>query len=123
MANAEASKSMTFQVQDAGGQAYNVHLCVQEHTANGTLVFTPEAGTPQQYMLTKLQKGQGGKMLRCYTGAATVTLTIEEGYTPPRLHLVARVFFPVLDAIYTLSKPEQERLVTWLHALRLRELA
>jgi len=123
MAKVEASKSMTFQVHDAGGQAYNVLLCVQEHTANGTLVLTPEAGTPQQYMLTRMQKGRHGKTLRCYTGAATVTLTIEEGYTPPRLHLVARVFFPVLDATYTLSKTEQERLVAWLHALRLHELS
>jgi hypothetical protein len=113
---------MTFQVHDAGGQAYNVLLCVQEQAANGTLVLTPEAGTPQQYMLTKMQKGRDGKTLQCHTGAAAVTLTIEEGYTQPRLHLVARVFFPVLDATYTLSKTAQERLVAWLHALHLHEL-
>jgi hypothetical protein len=114
---------MSFQVHDTGGQAYNVLLRIEEHAASGTLVLTPEAGPSQQYLLTKMQKGRDGKMLQCRTGAATVRLTIEEGYTPPRLHLVARVFFPVVDATYTLHKTEQERLVAWLHALRLYELA
>jgi hypothetical protein len=123
MANAESSKSMTFQVQDAEGQAYNVLLRVQEHAASGTLVLTPETGAPQQHLLTRMQKGRDGKTLQCYTGAATVTFTIEEDYTPPRLRLVARVFFPVLDTTYTLSKTEQEHLVAWLHALHLPELS
>lgn len=110
---------MTFQVHDVDGQAYNVLLQVAEHAASGTLVITPAAGTPQQYGLTQMQKSRDGKTLQCHAGPATVTLTVEDSSTPPRLHLVARVFFPVVDTTYTLVKAEQERLVAWLNTLRL----
>ena len=123
MANVEPTQNITFQVHDAGGQAYDVLLRVAEHAASGTLVLTPAAGATAQYSLTQMQKSRDGKTVTCQTGMATATLTVEDGYTPPRLHLVARVFFPVVDATYTLSQAEQERLVAWLNALRLRELS
>jgi hypothetical protein len=44
-------------------------------------------------------------------------LTIEDAHTPPRLHLVARVFVPVVDSLYTISQAEQERLVAWINTL------
>ena len=51
------------------------------------------------------------------SSGATVTLTIEDMYTPPRLHLVARLFIPVVDSTYTMSQVEQERLVAWINTL------
>jgi len=123
MAHTDSTKSMTFQAHDAGGQVYNVLLRVEEPAASGTLALTPEAGATQQYTLTQMQKSRDGKTLQCHTGAATATLTIEDSYTPPRLHLVARIFFPVVDATYTLSQAEQERLVAWVNTLNLRALS
>lgn len=123
MANAEPTQSITFQVHDTGGLAYDVLLRVAEQAASGTLVLTPAAGATEQYTLTQMQKSRDGKTVTCQTGMATATLTVEDNYTPPRLHLVARVFFPVIDTTYTLSQAEQQRLVAWLSALRLHELA
>lgn len=123
MPNADPSKSITFHARDIGGQVYNVLLRVEEHAASGLLVITPEAGAPQEYPLTQIRKSRDCKTVRCHTGAATVTLSIEESYTPPHLHLVAQVFFPVVDATYTLSQVEQEHLVAWVRTLRLHELA
>jgi hypothetical protein len=123
MANADTAKSITFQVHDTGGQGYDVLLRVVEQAASGTLVITPEAGKTQQYALTQMQTSRDGKTLTCHSSAATVTLTIEDGSPSPRLHLVARVFFPVVDATYTLSQAAQERLLAWMHSLCLPELA
>jgi hypothetical protein len=123
MANTDAHKSITLRVNNAEGQGYSVLLQVEEQTASGTLVFTPEAGATQQRTLTQMQKSHDGKTLTFRTGPATVTLTVEEGYTPPRLHLVGRVVFPVVDTIYTLSQAEQERFVAWLNTLGLPALA
>jgi hypothetical protein len=53
------------------------------------------AGEIQQYRVTQLQKSCNGKTLEFKASAATVTLTIEEAHTPPRLHLVAQVFVPI----------------------------
>jgi hypothetical protein len=123
MANAEPMQSITFAVRDTGGQAYDVLLRVAEQTASGSLAFTPAAGVTEQYPLTQIQKSRDGKTLTCHTGMATATLTVEDGHTPPLLHLVVRVFFPVVDTAYTLSQAEQHRLVAWLNALRLPELS
>ena len=123
MANAESTQSIIFQVHDTGGQAYDVLLRVAEQAASGTLVIRPAGGATQEHALTQMHKSRDGKTVTFHTGMATATLTVEESYTPPRLHLVARVFFPVVDATYTLSQAEQERLVAWLNALRLRELS
>src|SRR5262245_24965462 len=76
MAHADATKSITFQVHDTEGQAYDVLLRVVEQTASGTLVITPEAGKPQPYAFTQMQKRRDGKALTCHASAATVTLTI-----------------------------------------------
>ena len=120
MAHSASTQQMTMQVHDTAGHAYNVLVCVDENAAQGTLVITDStAGETQKYELTRLQKSRTGKILGFKSGGATVTLTIEDAYTPPRLHLVARVFFPVVDATYTISQAEQERLMAWINTLRL----
>lgn len=120
MAQAESTQQITVQVYNLEEQAYSVLLRVDEKTAQGTLLITPiAAGETQQRELTQLQKSRDGKTLVFKVSAATVTLTIEDEPTPPRLHLVARVFVPVLDTTYTLSQAEQERLVAWINTLSL----
>jgi hypothetical protein len=124
MAPAESTQQIAFQVQDTEGHAYSVLLRVDAKAAQGTLVITPcAAGETRQHELSQLQKSRDAKTLRCKTGVATATLTIEDEPTPPRLHLVARVFFPVLDMTYTLSQVEQERLVAWINTLSLGVLS
>lgn len=123
MAHAEPTRSITLRVHDVGGQAYDVLLRVAEQTARGTLVLTPATGAPQQYTLTQIQKSRDGKTVTCHTRMATATLTVDDGSTPPRLRLVARTFFPLVDATYTLSQADQQRLVAWVRALRLHELS
>jgi len=120
MADPAATKSITFEVRDLRGQPYNVLLHVAEQTASGTLAFTSESGEAQQHTLTQIQTSGDGKTLTCRAGLATATLTVEDASIPPRLHLVARVFVPVVDATYTLSQEARERFVGWLSALRLR---
>ena len=117
-------QQMALQVHDTAGQVYNVCICVDEKAAQGTLEITGSAAEKtRQYALTQLQKSQDGKTLGFKASGATVTLTIEEAYTPPRLHLVARVFVPVVDTTYTLSEAEQERLMVWINTLSLGVLA
>ena len=124
MAQAEPTQQITFQVHDLEGHASSVLLCVDEKTAQGVLAVTASAtGEIQQYELTQLQKSQDGKTLLCKASMATVTLTIEDEPTPPRLHLVAKVFFPVMDTTYTLSQADQERLVAWINTLSLGMLS
>ena len=75
-----------------------------QKAAQGTLVITGSAaGETRQYELTQLQKSRDGKTLGFKSSGATVTMTIEDAHAPPRLHLVARVFIPVVDTTYTLS--------------------
>jgi hypothetical protein len=115
---------MALQVHDTEGHVYSVRLCVDAKAAQGTLVITGSAAEKtRQYELTQLQKSQDGKTLAFKASGATVTLTIEEAYTPPRLHLVARVFVPVVDTTYTLSEAEQERLMAWINTLSLGVLS
>ena len=120
MAHTASTQQMTLQVHDAEGHAYSVRICVDAKVAQGTLVITESAaGETRQYELTQLQKSRDGKTLVFTSRGATVTLTIEEMHTPPRLHLVARIFVPVVDTTYTLSQAEQERLMAWLNTLSL----
>jgi hypothetical protein len=124
MADAASTQQMTLQVQDTEGHTYRVLIHVDEKAAQGTLMITDSAaGETQQYELSQLQKSRNGKTLGFKSSGATVTLTIEDAHTPPRLHLVARVFIPVVDTTYTLRQAEQERLVAWINTLRLGVLA
>jgi hypothetical protein len=124
MAQAEPTQQITFQVHDLEGHASSVLLRVDEKTAQGVLAVTASAaGETQQYELTQLQKSRNGKTLGFKSSGATVTMTIEDAHTPPRLHLVARVFVPVVDTTYTLSQTEQECLTVWINTLSLGVLS
>jgi len=124
MAQAEPPQQIAFQVHDIGGHAHSVLLRVDEKTAQGRLAITASAaGETQQHELTQLQKSRDGKTLMCKASMATVAFTIEDEYAPPRLHLVAKVFFPVMDTTYTLSQADQERLVAWINTLSLAMLS
>ncbi|HEY5870620.1 MAG TPA: hypothetical protein VI542_34490 [Candidatus Tectomicrobia bacterium] len=124
MAHTASTQQTTLQVHDTEGQVYSVRIGVDEKTAQGTLVITGSAAEKtRQYELTQMQKSQDGKTLGFKASGATVTLTIEGTYTPPRLHLVARVFVPVVDTTYTLSKTEQERFIAWINTLSLGVLS
>ena len=119
-----STQQMALQVHDPAGHAYNVCMSVDEKTARGTLEISGStAEKTRRYELTQLQKSQDGKTLAFRASGATVTLTVEEAYTPPRLHLVARVFVPVVDTTYTLSEAEQGRLMAWINTLSLGVLA
>jgi hypothetical protein len=118
MAHTVSTQQTTLQVHDTEGHAYNVLIRVNEKAAQGTLMITDStAGETRQYELTQLQKSRNGKILGFKSSGATVTLTIEDMYTPPRLHLVVRLFIPVVDSTYTMSRVEQERLVAWINTL------
>jgi hypothetical protein len=120
MAHSASTQQMTFQVHDTEGHAYSVLFRVDEKAAQGTLMITGSAaGETQQYELTQLQKSRNGKTLGFKSSGATVTITIEDAHTPPRLHLVARIFVPVVDTTYTLIQAEKERLMVWINTLSL----
>ena len=124
MAQTVSTRQMTLQVHDTEGHTYKVLLRVDEKAAQGTLMITGHAaGEARQYALTQLQKSRNGKTLGFQSSGATVTLTIDDTHTPPRMHLVARVFVPVVDATYTLNQAEQERLVAWINTLSVGVLA
>jgi hypothetical protein len=124
MAHSASTQQMTFQVHDTEGHAYSVLFRVDEKAAQGTLMITGSAaGETQQYELTQLQKSRNGKTLGFKSSGATVTMTIEDAHTPPRLHLVARIFVPVVDTTYTLMQAEQERLMAWINTLSLEVLS
>src|SRR5262249_30606316 len=124
MAHTASTQQMTLQVQDTEGHTYSVLIRVDEQVAQGTLTITDSAaGETQQYELTQLQKSRNGKTLGFKSSGATVTLTIEDAHTPPRLHLVARIFVPVVDTTYTLMQAEQERLMAWINTLSLEVLS
>jgi hypothetical protein len=124
MAQIVATQQMMLQVHDTEGQSYKVLFRVDEKAAQGTLIITGSAaGETRQYALTQLQKSRNGKTLGFQSSGATVTLTIEDASPPPRLHLVARVFVPVVDRTYTLSQTEQDRLVAWINTLSVGVLA
>jgi hypothetical protein len=124
MAHTASIQQMTLQVHDTEGHTYSVFIRVDEKAAQGTLMITGSAaGERRQYELTQLQKSRNGKTLGFKSSGATVTLTIEDTHTPPRLHLIARVFVPVMDTTYTLSQAEQKRLMTWINTLSLGVLA
>ena len=118
MAHSASTQQMKLQVHDAEGHIHSVLIRVDEKAAQGTLMITGSAaGKSRRYELTQLQKSRNGKTLGFKSSGATVTMTIEDAHTPPRLHLVARVFVPVVDSTYTISQAEQERLVTWINTL------
>jgi len=124
MVQTVATQQMTLQVHDTEGHTYKVLIRVNEKAAQGTLMITGNvAGETRQYALTQLQKSRNGKTLGFKASGATVTLTIDDTHTPPCLHLVARVFVPVVDATYTLNQAEQERLVAWINTLSVGVLA
>ena len=124
MAHSDSTEQMTLQVRDTKGHAYSVLIRVNQNTAQGTLLITGDTtGETRRYELTHLQKSRNGKTLGFKASGATVTLTIEDTHTPPRLHLVARVFVPVVDTTYTLGQAEQERLMAWINTLSLGVLS
>jgi hypothetical protein len=124
MVQSVATQQMTLQVHDTEGHTYKVLIHVDEKAAQGTLMITGNvAGETRQYALTHLHKSRNGKTLGFKSSGATVTLTIDDTHTPPRLHLVARVFVPVVDTTYTLEQAEQERLVAWINTLSVGVLA
>jgi hypothetical protein len=124
MAQTVSTQQMTLQVHDADGHPYKVLIRVDEKAAQGVMMITGSAaGETRQYELIQLQKSHTGKTLGFKSSGATVTLTIEDVHTPPRLHVVARVFVPVVDTTYTLSQAEQERLVAWINTLSVGVLA
>jgi hypothetical protein len=124
MAHTASIQQMTLQVHDTEGHTYSVFIRVDEKAAQGTLMITGSAaGERRQYELTQLQKSRSGKTLGFKSSGATVTMTIEDAYTPPRLHLVARIFVPVVDTTYTLMQAEQERLMAWINTLSLEVLS
>jgi hypothetical protein len=120
----DACPQITFQVQDATGQAKQVLLCVDEHTAQGSLHMTAvEGGAAQQREFSALQKNRDGTVLTCKVSIATVTFTIDTAPSPPTLHMVARAFMPLLETTYTMSRDDQQRLVAWIKALAIPECA
>jgi hypothetical protein len=120
MAHSASTQQMALQVHDPKGHAYSVLIRVDQKTAQGTLMITGSAaGETQQYELTQLQKSRNGKTLGFKSSGATVTMTIEDAHNPPRLHLVARIFVPVVDTTYTLMQAEQERFMAWINTLSL----
>ena len=124
MTHTAATQQMTLQVHDTEGHTYSVLIRVDEKAAQGTLMITGSAAREtRKYELTQLQKSHNGKTLGFKSSGATVTLTIEDAHTPPCLHLVARVFVPVVDTTYTLSQAEQGRLMAWINTLSLGVLA
>jgi hypothetical protein len=124
MAQTVSTQQMTLQVHDKEGHPYEVLIRVDEKAAQGILMITGSAaGETRQYELTQVQKSHNGKTLGFKASGATVTLTIEDVHTPPRLHVVARVFVPVVDTTYTLGQAEQERLVAWINTLSVGVLA
>jgi len=124
MAHTACTQQMMIQVHDTEGHTYSVLIRVDEKAAQGTLMITGSAAREiRKYELTQMQKSRDGQTLGFKSNGATVTLTIEDAYTPPRLHLVARVFVPVVDTTYTLSQAEQERLMAWINTLSLGVLA
>ena len=124
MAHTACTQQMMIQVHDIEGHTYSVLIRVDEKAAQGTLMITGSAAREiRKYELTQMQKSRDGQTLGFKSNGATVTLTIEDAYTPPRLHLVARVFVPVVDTTYTLSQAEQERLMAWINTLSLGVLA
>jgi hypothetical protein len=124
MAHTASTQQMTLQVHDTEGHTYSVFIRIDEKAAQGTLMIIGSAtGETRKYELAQLQKSRNGKTLGFKSSGATVTLTIEDAHTPPRLHLVARIFVPVVDSTYTLSQAEQERLMAWINTLSLGVLA
>ena len=124
MAHSASTQQMALQVHDTKGHAYSVFMRVDQKTAQGTLMITDStAGETKKYELTHMQKSRNGKTLGFKSSGATVTMTIEDAHTPPRLHLVARIFVPVVDTTYTLMQAEQERLMAWIDTLSLGVLS
>lgn len=114
------AQHITFQVHDTAGQAYDVVLTVHEATATGTILLTAQPSQKrQEHSLTQMQKHRDGTTVTCKVGVATATLSIHDSTPTPTLHLVASVFFPVLDVTYTLHPSEQQRLVAWVKTLQL----
>ena len=118
MAHTASTQQMTLQVHDTEGHAYNVLIRVDEKAAQGTLMITGStAGETQQYELTQLQKSRNGKILGFKASGATVTMTIEDMHTPPRLHPCRPDLLSRWWTTYTMSQVEQERLVAWINTL------
>jgi hypothetical protein len=124
MAQTVSTQQMTLQVHDTEGHTHEVLIRVDAKAAQGILMITGSAaGETRKYELTQLQKSRNGKTLGFKSSGATVTLTIEDVHTPPRLRVVARLFVPVVNTTYTLSQDEQERLVAWINTLSVGVLA
>ena len=123
-AYASATKRLSLQVYDQSGQSHAILLEVEESAAKGQLTITPQDGQrAQEYSLTQIRKSHDGKTLTCHAGAATATLTIDDGAVPSALRLVARILIPVLDSTFTLSEADQQRLISWIKTLTIETLS
>jgi hypothetical protein len=117
MAHSASNPSMNLQVHDTEGMPTMCSSVLTKKQRRAPDDHRQCSRETRQYELTQLQKSRNGKTLAFKSSGATVTLTIEEAHTPPRLHLVARVFVPVVDSTYTISQAEQERLGAWINTL------
>jgi hypothetical protein len=73
----------------------------------------------KEYTLRHIQKSEDAKCLYCSLWAAKAQVTLDDASIPAHLHLVARVFWPVLDVEYTLSQEDVVRVIAWIAALPL----
>jgi hypothetical protein len=119
-----STEHVSLQVRDQEGTASMVRLTVDESDASGTLsILTPAGEVSQQLAFTHLQKAQDGTQLTCYVSGATATLSLEGDKSPPELHVVASLFWPVFEAVYQIDPVDQERLIAWINALSIGILA
>jgi hypothetical protein len=119
-----STEHISLHVRDQEGTASTVRLTVDESNASGTLsILTPAGGVSQQLALTHLKKAQDGTQLTCYVSGATATLSLARAKSPPELHVLASLFWPVFEAVYQIDPADQERLMAWINALRIGILA
>jgi hypothetical protein len=115
---------ISLQVRDQEGTTSKVRLTVDKSDASGTLsILTPAGGVSRQLALTHLKKTRDGTQLTCYVSGATATLSLEGDENPPELHVLARLFLPIFEAVYQIDPTEQERLRAWINALSIDILA
>jgi hypothetical protein len=119
-----STEHISFPVRDQEGTASMVRLTVDASDASGTLsILTAAGGVSRQLALTHLQKARDATRLTCDVSGATVTLSLERDKSPPELHVLASLFWPVFEAVYQIDPADQERLMAWINALKIGILA
>jgi hypothetical protein len=120
----DSTEHISFQVRDQEGTTSMVRLTVDASDASGILsILTPAGGVSRQLALTHLKKAGDGTQLACYVSGATATLSLEHDKSPPELHVLASLFWPVFEAVYHIDPAEQERLMAWSKTLKIGILA